>query len=113
MVGQASTPDWMTWLPVASILMSFGSSAILLLWVWKMRRITAGKLMARQLWHLGVADLLLAFTVFNYKGLGTDVTGGFVLMHALEGAAFLHDALTRERKVKRVQRSASTRSKRA
>ena len=62
---------------------------------------------------LGVVDLLLAFTVFNYKALGTDVTGGFVLLHALEGAAFLHDALTRERKVKRVQRSASTRSKRA
>ena len=62
---------------------------------------------------LGVVDLLLAFPVFNYKALGTDVTGGFVLLHALEGAAFLHDALTRERKVKRVQRSASTRSKRA
>ena len=25
---------------------------------------------------LGVVDLLLAFTVFNYKALGTDVTGG-------------------------------------
>ena len=43
----------------------------------------------------GVVDLLLAFTVFNYKATGTDVTGGFVLLHALEGAAFLHDALTR------------------
>ena len=62
---------------------------------------------------LGALDLLLAFTVFNYKALGAEVTGGFVAMHALEGAVFLHDALTRERKVKRVQRSASTRSKRA
>ena len=39
--------------------------------------------------------------VAQYKGLPMSVTGGFAAMHAVEGAAFLHDALMRKRAVKK------------
>ncbi len=49
----------------------------------------------------GLCDLAMAIVVFQYKGLPMGVTGGFAAMHAIEGAAFLHDALMRKRAVKK------------
>ena len=43
----------------------------------------------------------MAAVVLQYKGLPMSVTGGFAAMHAVEGAAFLHDALLRKRAVKK------------
>ena len=50
----------------------------------------------------GLCDLAMAAVVVQYKGLPMSVTGGFAAMHAVEGAAFLHDALLRKRAVKKV-----------
>ena len=49
----------------------------------------------------GLCDLAMAAVVAQYKGLPMSVTGGFAAMHAVEGAAFLHDALMRKRAVKK------------
>lgn len=49
---------------------------------------------------LGCGDLVFAALVFRYDGLPRSATGGFMLMLALEGAAFVADAVLRPRKEK-------------
>lgn len=44
--------------PAVASLFSFVASLLLLVWLWRLRESTARRLMARQLWHLAVADLL-------------------------------------------------------
>ena len=48
----------------------------------------------------GTLDLLTAYVAYSYGGLGEDwgdAMGGFVALHAAEGAAFVGDAVGRER----------------
>lgn len=49
---------------------------------------------------LGALDLAVAAVVFAYDALPKSATAGFAALHALEGAAFLADAMMRDRPVK-------------
>ena len=71
---------------------------------------------------LGIIDLLTAVIIGMYDGLPMKVTGGFAVLHGLEGLAFLADAFLRPRPLKAVKKkypkpdpakspAASTRSK--
>jgi|MDSW01.1.fsa_nt_gb hypothetical protein len=55
------------------------------------------------LFVFGCLDLVCARVVFSYDGFGEktfDVLGGFGILHAIEGVAFISDAIFRERVAK-------------
>lgn len=70
-------PDWLPLLPLACSLASIVASAALLRWVWTLQGALANTLMARQLWHLALADLISStlYTPWGMMNLLHSVSG--------------------------------------